>query len=119
MKHQQDQRGNDNQEQVIARQLAAEHFDRPTQTRGAWTQQILRTPQPERGVIDHQHQREGREQLKKLGSAIDPPQQQDLNQRTDNADNKSRRDYAPQEPQPTAARSPDRVGNEGPDQKRG
>src|SRR6476620_700748 len=101
MKHQQDQRGDDNQEQVIARQLAAEHFDRPTQTRGAWTQQILRTPQPERGVIDHQHQREGREQLKKLGSAIDPPQQQDLNQRTDNANNKSRRDYTAPESQRT------------------
>ena len=40
-------------------------------------------PDPERGVVDDEQQREGREQLEQLGRAIDAAQQHDLDQRAD------------------------------------
>ena len=66
----------DDQEQVVARQAAAEDLDGAAQARRARPEQIFRAPQPQRRVVDHEHEREGGEQLEQFGRGIDAPQQQ-------------------------------------------
>ncbi len=114
MQRQQHQRADDDQEQVVARQLAAEHFDRAAQAGRARPEQIFRAPQPERGVVDDQHQREGGEQLEQFGRAIDPPQQHDLDQRADGADDERGGDDAAPEAERAADPGGERIGDVGP-----
>ena len=74
------------QHEVVARKAAAENVDGVAQARRARTQQVLRTPQPQRRVVDHEHEREGGEQLEQLGHVIDAAQQHHLDRRTDRRD---------------------------------
>ena len=114
MQRQQHHRADKNQEQVVARQLAAEHFDRAAQARRARPEQVFRSPQPERGVVDDQHQREGGEQLEQFGRAINPPQQHDLDQRADDADDKRGGDDAAPEAERAADMGGEGIGDVGP-----
>ncbi len=76
----------------------------PLQARRARPEQIFRSPQPQRGVIDDQKQREGGEQLEQFGRGIDPPQQEYFDERADDADDDRARD----DPAPEAERTADR-----------
>ena len=76
----------DDEKHVVGRHPPAEHFNRAAKARGARTEQIFRAPDPQRRIVDDQHQREGRQQLEQFRRAIDPPQQQDLDQRADQRD---------------------------------
>ena len=61
-------------------------------------EQVLGAPDPERDVLDHQHQREGREQLVQLGRAVEPPQERDLDQRADAPTTSAAASTPPQKP---------------------
>ena len=63
------------QEEVVLRELPAGDGDGAAQPRRARTEHVFRPPCPERQVLDHEHQGEGREQLKQLGRAVEPSQQ--------------------------------------------
>ena len=68
-------RADRDQEKVVLREGDAEDVDRPARP-GARPEQVLGAPEPEREVLDHQHEREGGQQLEQLGRAVDPPQEQ-------------------------------------------
>ena len=84
------QRPDADQEEIIGRKFAPQNADRTRQPRRSRPEQIFRAPQPQRGVLDDQHQRKGGKQLEKLRSAINPPQQQHFHQRTEQADRQRR-----------------------------
>ena len=92
------ERADDDQEQVVGRERLAEDVDRAGQARRARAEQVLRAPDPQRGVLDDQHQREGGEQLEQLGRAVDAAQQQHLDQRAEHADRERREQHAGQKP---------------------
>jgi hypothetical protein len=96
----QHQRADEDEKEVVARQPAAEHVDRAAQAGRARAQQVLRPPQPQHRVADHQHEREGGEQLKQFRRAVDAPQQHDLDCGADEPDQDRRRDNAAPEPEP-------------------
>ena len=73
-------RRDDDQEGIVARQIAAEDLDGAAQAGSARPEQIFRSPQPQRRIIDDKEQREGGEQLEQLRRGIDTPQQQNLDQ---------------------------------------
>jgi hypothetical protein len=99
------------EEEIVARQAAVEQLDRAAQPRRARSEQILVAPDEERGVVDHQEDRERGEQLEQLGCLIDAPQQHHLDQRTDGGDGERRQDQAPPEAEPAADLGGDAVGN--------
>src|SRR5262249_8808489 len=80
-KQQQDERTDDDQEQVVARKVAPENFDRAAQARRARPEQVFGSPHVLRRVVDDQDQREGGEQLEQLRRLIDAAQEQYLDQR--------------------------------------
>ena len=114
MQRQQHQRADDDQEQIVARQPAAEDFDRAAQARRARPEQILRSPEPQRRVVDDQHQREGRQQLEQFGRAIDAPQQHEFDQRAERADDQRGGDDAAPEAEHAADLGRERIGDVGP-----
>ena len=97
MESYQRQRRDRGKEQIVARQLAAEHFDGAAQAGRARAEQIFRAPKVERGVVDDQYQREGGKQLEQFGRAVNSSQEHDLDQRADAADDDGgRNDTAPE-----------------------
>ena len=94
MQHDQHQRRNRDQENIVARHAPAENFNGAAQAGCARTEQVLRSPQPQRRVVDDQKQREGGEKLKQFRRGIEPPQQQYLDQSADDADGDGARDDA-------------------------
>ena len=85
MQTQQDQRTHGDQQQVVGRELPPEDFHRAFKTDGARAEQLLGSPDPERRILDDQHQRKRGEQLKQLGGLVDAPQQQHFGQRAQRA----------------------------------
>ena len=71
MQHDQHQRRNRDQENIVARHAPAENFNGAAQAGCARTEQVLRSPQPQRRVVDDQKQREGGEKLKQFRRGID------------------------------------------------
>ena len=87
----------DDQEQVVARKVAAEDLDRAAQAGRARPEQVLGAPDALRHVVDDEHEREGGEQLEQLRRLIDAAQQQDLDQRAERRHHQRRqRDAAPE-----------------------
>ncbi len=88
----------------------------PRQARRARAEQVLRPPDPQRRVVDDEHQREGGEQLEQFRRAIDPPQQQDLDRRADQRRPAMRSaTMPPQKPSGAADLGGDGVGDIGPE----
>ena len=98
------------QHQVVAREAAAEDVDGIAQAGRARAEQVLRAPQPQRRVVDDEHEREGREQLEQFGHMIDAAQQQHLDHRADRGDAERRENDAAPIAEPAADRRRDRVG---------
>ena len=73
------------EQQVIGRELAAQQLNRTLQTRCTRAKQFFRAPQPQGGILDHQHQRKRGQQLKQLRRFVDAAQQADFRQRTEYA----------------------------------
>ena len=69
VQQQQYDRADGDQEQVVAREAAAEDLDRAAQAGRARAEQVLRSPDVLRDVVDDQHEREGGEQLEQLRRA--------------------------------------------------
>ena len=77
------------------------------EARGTRAEQVLRTPERERGIAHDQHDAEGRRELQQLGRRVDALQQQDLDQRADRSRRRSAASSTPpQKPQRAMARSP-------------
>ena len=100
---QQHQRRDDDQRQVVLRHTPAHDLDRAREARRARADQLLGPPDRQRGVLDHQHDGEGGEQLEQFGGAIDAAQDADLEQRAQHSDDKARDDDGAPEPERRAA----------------
>jgi hypothetical protein len=98
------------EQEVVARKTAAEDLDRAAQAGRARAEQVLRSPQPQHRVVDHQHQREGREQLEQLRRLVDAAKENDLDQRADHGDHQRRSDDAAPEAEPAADLRGEAVG---------
>ena len=94
VEQEEDERTGEEQEQVVGRKAAVEDLDRAAQARRARAEQVLVAPDPERGVVDDQQHREGREQLEEFGRLVDAPQQQDFDRGADRRDRKRREQQA-------------------------
>ena len=94
--------------------MPPQYLDRSTQARRAWPKQILRSPQPKRGIVDDQHQRKCGEQLEKLRRAIDAAQQHNFDQRADYAHDESGCEDATPEPKCAADMGRKRISGIGP-----
>jgi hypothetical protein len=99
------------QEDVIAREPPVEELDRAAQPRRARPEQVLVAPDEQRGVVDHQQDREGRQQLEQLGRLVDAAQQQDLDQRADRGDRERRDEETAPKAEPAADLGRDAVGD--------
>jgi hypothetical protein len=115
MQHPQYEGADENQEDIVSGQPAAEHLDGAGQAWRARAKQILRTPDPQRRVVDNEHQRESSEQLKQLRRAINPPQQKDLDRSADQGHQQCGQNNAAPEADGTADLGGDAVGDIGPD----
>jgi hypothetical protein len=73
-------------EQRVLRDKSAKDFNAAGEPGRAWRKTFLRSPGEQHDVLQHQHEAERGEQLKDLGSAIDPSQHDDLDQRAEHAD---------------------------------
>ncbi len=104
----QHERAGRDQEQIVGRQISAEDFHRAAQPGRPRPEHVLRTPDPQRGVIDDQHQRKGRKQLEQLRRAIDPAQQDDFDQGADQSDQDCGCENAAPEPERAANRAGER-----------
>ena len=113
VQHDENGRRDDDQESVVARHAATEHFDGAAQARGARPEQIFRSPQPQRRIVDDENQREGGKELKQLRRDVDAAQQHDLDQRAENADDKRCGDDAAPEADRAAHRRRQRNGDIG------
>ncbi len=91
--HPKHQRTDEDERQVVLGKLLAEDVDRAAQPCRARTEQVLRAPDRHHNVLEHQHQREGSEQLKQLGRLIDPAQQQHFDDHTDRRDHQRREQH--------------------------
>src|SRR5262249_21909693 len=109
IEQQQHDRADDDQEQVVARKVAPEDFDRAAQAGRARPEQVLGAPDPLRGVVDDEHQREGGEQLEQLRRLVDAAQQQHLDQRAEGGHDEAGGDDAA----PEAERAADLEGEGG------
>ncbi len=85
-------RSEHDQEQIIARDVLAEEVDRPLEARRTAPDQIVRPPDQDDEVLDHQGQAEGREQLEQLGRVIDAPKQDHLDNDADQRHRERRHD---------------------------
>ena len=94
-------RSDNDEEDVVARHAAAENFNGAAQARRARPEQIFRSPEIQRRIVDDEEQRKGGEKLKQLRGDVDAAQQHDLDQRAEDADNERRRD----DPAPEAERA--------------
>ena len=90
------------QEQIVGRKLPPEDFDRAAHSRRAGPEQIFRSPDPQRQIVDDQHQREGCEQLEQFGRAIDPAKKHDLDDGPDHRHDQGRGDDAAPEAEASA-----------------
>ena len=70
----------------------AQDLDRHGEAGRARTDQVLRAPDEQRDVLDHQHDGEGREQLEQFRRLVDAPQNQHLDQHADQPDRERRQD---------------------------
>ena len=107
-------RRDDHQECVVGRQPAAEDFDGAAQSRGPRPEQIRCSPQPQRRVVDDEHQRKGGEELKQLRGGVNAPEQEDLDQCADDGNNNRADDDAAPEADAAADRRRQRDGEVGP-----
>ena len=107
----QDDRPNRDQEQVVGRKATVEDFDRAPQARRTRPEQVLVAPDPERGVVDHQQDREGGEQLEQFRSLVDAAQQRDLDQSADRGDEHRSQQQAAPEAQTSADLGRNAVGD--------
>ena len=94
VEQQQYDRAHGDQEQVVAREIAPEDFDRAAQTRRPRPEQVLRSPDVLSHIVDDQDEREGGEQLEQLRRLIDAAQQQDLDQAAERRHHHARGDDA-------------------------
>ena len=83
----------DDQQRVVLREHAARDLDRTLEAGCARPEQIFRSPERKRRVLDDQHDAEGGDQLQQLGRGVESPQQQDLHQRADRADGDRRGEH--------------------------
>ena len=86
-------RAHHDQQQVIGGKAPAQDVHAALQPRRTRAQQIFGTPKPQRRVLDHQHQREGGQQLKKFRRTVDAAQQQHLDCRADGAHRQRREQH--------------------------
>ncbi len=110
MQNDEDRRSHRDQQEIVAGEAPAEYVDRAAQARRARAQEVLGTPQPQRRVVDHEHQREGGEQLEQFGDVIDAPQQHHLDHRAECGDAERGGDDAAPVTQPAADHGRDGVG---------
>ena len=104
-------RADGDQQQVVGRDALAQEFDGHPETRCARPDQILGAPGEQCDVLDHQHDREGRQKLEQLGRAVDAAQHQHLDQDADDADRERGQDHrAPEARGRAAQRLDQRVG---------
>ena len=97
MKREENQRPERDQQQVVRRELAAGDRDRAFEAGRARPEAIFRAPEPQREILEEQHQRESREQLQQLGRAVDPAQEHGLDERASRRDERrGRRDARPE-----------------------
>jgi hypothetical protein len=105
-------RGSDHdQQQVVAGELPPEDLHRAREPRRARAEHVFRPPEPQRRVLDDEHQREGRQQLEELGRAVDAPQQRHLDQRAEGPHRECREQQRRPEPPPAAQPLRQRVGD--------
>ena len=115
VQHRQGQRPQEDQEQVVAWQVAPEDLHRAAQPGRPRSEQVLRSPQPQGGVVDDEHQRKGGEQLEQFGRTVDRPQDDDFDQRSQDADDHGGRDDAAPKSEPAADAGRKRVSDVGPE----
>ena len=97
-------RAEHDQQDIVGRHRLAEQVERAAQAGRATPEQIVRAPDQDHEVFDHQGQAEGREQLEQFGRAIDPAQQHHLDDDADQRDDQRRADDAA--PEAERARKP-------------
>jgi hypothetical protein len=83
MQGKQHDRAEHDQEQVVLGKPLPGNVDRTAETRRARPKQILRTPGPEREILDHQNDCEGGKQLQQFGGGVDTAQQEHFDQRAE------------------------------------
>jgi hypothetical protein len=66
------------QEQLVGGEAVAEQDDEAPEPRRAGAELVLRAPDRERDVLDHQHYPEGGEELEQLRGLVDVPEDDDL-----------------------------------------
>ena len=95
----------DEQEEVVLGELAAEDLHRAAQARGARPEQVFHAPERRHDVAQQQHQRERRQQLEQLGGVIDAAQERDLYQCSQQRERRRRGEHAaPEAEHPAQAR---------------
>ena len=110
MEQQKDGGADDDQEEVVTWEVAAENLDRAAQSRRPRPEQVFRAPQVLHRVVDDEHQRESREQLEKFGRLVDSPQQHNLDQRAECRNHQSRRNDAAPEAEHATQPGGERIG---------
>ncbi len=109
------ERGDDDQESVVARHAAAEDVEGAAQAGRPRSQQVVGSPQPQHGVVDDQEKRECGEELEQFRRDIDAAQDDDLDRCADcGHHDRGEHDPAP-EPDRAAERRHQRVGDIGPE----
>ena len=91
------------QEQVVLRKQVAGDGHCAAHVRRARAEQVVRTPGPQGEVADDQHQGEGGEQLQQFRRAVQPPQQQALDQCAERAHDQPGQQHAAPEAEDAAA----------------
>ena len=76
--------------QVVGREGLAEEVDCALEAGRARTQQVARSPDQQREILDDQRDAEGREQLKEFRRVVDAAQQKHFDKRADRRDGESR-----------------------------
>ena len=89
------------QEEIVGRNALAKDDDRACEPRRAGAKQILGPPDQEHEVLHHERRAESREKLEQFGGAVDPAQEQDLERRPHEADQRHRGEH----PNPEAQRT--------------
>ena len=109
----QNERPDGEQEKVIGRNHAAEHRQRPAQSRSAGSEQILGAPDEQGRVADDEHDAERGGELQQFRRGVNAFQQQHLDRCADQADQERREeDGAPESERAAGERRDERVGDE-------
>ncbi len=82
------------EEQLIGREAVAEDHDEALEAGRTRADLVLRPPDRQRHVLQHQHDAEGREQLEQLRRLVDPPEDQHLDDDADQPCESRRRQHA-------------------------